>query len=378
MQVQLNSPFGYHDEFAQDFASATSSCGANGYAFTSPAPYAISANPAPDPTPPTCSDPYVVKAGDSCDAIALSKGISSYAIITAGNLLSDCTNLQVGAELCLPGPCELYRVQIDDTCESIVKRYTNLDVFGLLSWNPNINPLCRNLKSLVSSLVCVSPPGSSGRPVPTPAPTPTDEVVTPVPKPTNGKDESNYPCAKWHTVQDGDHCESISIRQGIQLKDLYYLNPSLNTECTNLLLDIAYCVSAVGDINTYPGYPYSTTALYTLTSATYTTTTQTFSAVKPSITPLTELPLAPGSLSECESYVDYFPVEAIADQREQPYLPIVGESINSCDFATTANEVSLEDFLSWNPSLVGKDPCLLQAGYRYCSLKSSDYILGRF
>lgn len=135
-------------------------------------------------------------------------------------------------------------------------------------------------RPLAETLICVSPPGGDpgeGTPITEPPPTPTEDPATPVPKPTNGKDESNYPCAKWYTIQDGDYCESVSIRESIALRDFYFLNPSINEQCTNLLLDIAYCVAAVGDINTYPSYPHSTPPLYTLTSATYSTTTQTLS-----------------------------------------------------------------------------------------------------
>ncbi len=374
VQTQLNSPFGYHPEFAQDFQSMTQSCGANGYAFTSPAPYAVSTNPAPTPEAPTCSEPYIVQPGDSCDAIALSKGVPTYAVKTAGNLNFGCTNLQVGASLCLPSRCTLHRVQYDETCESIMAQHNGLNAVSLLNWNPNINPLCTNLGSLAKTLICVSPPGGDpgeGTPITEPPPTPTEDSATPVPKPTNGKDESNYPCAKWYTIQDGDYCESVSIRESIALRDFYFLNPSVNEQCTNLLLGIAYCVAAVGDINTYTSYPYSTAPLYTLTSATYSTTTQTLSTVAPSITPRTQLPVAPGTSSNCESYVEHVPVPAIADQNVQPDVPVITSNINSCDYAITASGVSLDDFLSWNPSLSSIDPCLLQDGYRYCVLNST-------
>lgn len=195
-----------------------------------------------------------------------------------------------------------------------------------------------------------------------------------VPKPTNGKDESNYSCSKWYTIQDGDYCEGISIREGVALRDFHFLNPSINEQCTNLLLDIAYCVAAVGNINTYISYPYSTSFLYTLTSAIYSTTTQTLSTVEPIITPWVELPIAPGTSSDCEGYVDHFPIPAIADQSVQPDKVVISNYINTCDFTTTVFEVSLDDFLSWNPSLESVDPCMLQEGYRYCGLNSTTFL----
>lgn len=158
VQTQLNSPFGYDNDFAQDFQSATASCGASGYAFTSPAPYALNSSattPSSPTSTPTCSDPYQVQPGDSCDSIATSKTVSTYAVLSAGGLNPTCTNLLAGSSLCLPGSCDLYRVQYGDTCESIIATKSGLTGNNLLAWNPNINVLCGNIKSLVETLICV-------------------------------------------------------------------------------------------------------------------------------------------------------------------------------------------------------------------------------
>lgn len=153
---QLNSPFGYHPDFANDFRSKTSECGATGYTFTSPAPYAISTKPNTSPTDiPTCVSPYTVQAGDTCDAIAVARGVSTHSVVKAGGTDPDCTTLQVGVKLCLPEPCKLYRVQYDDTCERILASVTGLQAHDLLTWNPNINPLCTNLGSMAKKLICI-------------------------------------------------------------------------------------------------------------------------------------------------------------------------------------------------------------------------------
>ncbi|KAK4222266.1 hypothetical protein QBC38DRAFT_504196 [Podospora fimiseda] len=55
----------------------------------------------------------------------------------------------------------------------------------------------------------------------------------------------------------GDTCAVISEANGLDLADLFFLNPSLNAKCTNILLELAYCVAPVGDITTYTGYPIS-------------------------------------------------------------------------------------------------------------------------
>ena len=38
-RIQLESPLGYEDDFAEDFASVTESCGASGYSYSTPTPY---------------------------------------------------------------------------------------------------------------------------------------------------------------------------------------------------------------------------------------------------------------------------------------------------------------------------------------------------
>ncbi|KAL4872891.1 hypothetical protein BDV12DRAFT_192829 [Aspergillus spectabilis] len=51
------------------------------------------------------------------------------------------------------------------------------------------------------------------------------------------------------------HLPSLTVMMGISLSDFYFLNPEVNSpNCTNLLTGYAYCVQAVGDISTYPGY----------------------------------------------------------------------------------------------------------------------------
>lgn len=155
VQAQLNSPFGYDIEFADDFRSTTSSCNAPSYAFTSPAPYAVRTKEPEVVEEPTCLEPYVVQPGDSCEAIALSQEVSTFAVIKAGALDPECHNMWAGLSLCLPAPCSLYRVQYDDTCLSIVDAHPGITASDFLIWNPNISVLCRNLRFFVGNLLCV-------------------------------------------------------------------------------------------------------------------------------------------------------------------------------------------------------------------------------
>jgi hypothetical protein len=209
-----------------------------------------------------------------------------------------------------------------------------------------------------------------------PSPTTTQAPPTAVPVPTNAKNDSNTRCANWYDIQTGDYCEAISIRQSISLRDFYFLNPSINgSDCLNLWLETAYCVKAVGNINTYSGYPYSTTPIYTLTSSNYVTTTVgSVDTVKPIATPIVEPLVAPGSLTEnqgCLEFANYRTVVPQRDQSQQRDVPAFTNTINSCDFVSASFGVSLEDFLVWNPSLKKVDPCQLQEGYRYCATNST-------
>jgi hypothetical protein len=156
VKTQLSSPFGYHPDFARGFQSVTSKCSATGYAFTSPAKYAISTKTQSVPTDaPTCASPYVVQSEDTCDSIATAKNVSTYSVIKAVSTDPNCSKLKIGANLCLPEPCTLYRVQYDDTCEGILDSISGLRAHDLLTWNPNINPLCTNLDTMFDKLICI-------------------------------------------------------------------------------------------------------------------------------------------------------------------------------------------------------------------------------
>ncbi|KZL86126.1 hypothetical protein CI238_09105 [Colletotrichum incanum] len=377
-KILLNSPFGFDEEFAADFKSRTASCGAAGYDFTTPAPYAVSTLPplpAATETAAACESPYVVQSGDTCDSIATARGVSTHAVIRAGQAGPGCTNLAAGKKLCLPEPCTQYRVQWDDSCSKILAAVPGLEAQHLLTWNPNINPLCTNIDNMVSQLLCVSPPGRSLEDVTiitVAPPTATQPPPTAVPRPANAKAESHEQCAGWYEVKAGDYCQLLSVKNAIEVRDFFFLNPSVNDPaCDNLWLETSYCVKQVGDINTYPGYPYSTQPLYTLTPSAYVTTTRPpLETVAPSETPIVVHPLAAGSQDEadgCLDFVQHIEVPIQKDQFQQPDVPSLTNIVNSCDFVAASNNIDLEDFLLWNPSLDGLDPCNLQPGLRYCA-----------
>ena len=95
--------------------------------------------------------------------------------------------------------------------------------------------------------ICVSNPGVAYVTPPAMPPLAPSTAVSAAPVPTNAKDESNRQCGQWYNVEGGDYCNLVTLRYAIALADFVFLNPSINANCTNLLLDISYCVAPVGD-----------------------------------------------------------------------------------------------------------------------------------
>jgi hypothetical protein len=177
-------------------------------------------------------------------------------------------------------------------------------------------------------------------------------------------------------VQEGDTCGDLSVTYSIALADFYFLNPNVNSQCTNLFIGIAYCVQAVGAITTYSGYPASmaanTTALYTLTSETFTMDSwTTITPTSPAFTATPTNPLAPGTWINCSLYVDGKSPPVVVDQSVQTTL---SEGYDPkwyfCNNTAAVYAEAMADFLNWNPSLVNGNAtgnCTLLPNYRYCA-----------
>jgi hypothetical protein len=157
----------------------------------------------------------------------------------------------------------------------------------------------------------------------------------------------------------------VSIQQGISSKDFYFLNPEIDSNCTNLLLGLAYCVQAVGTIQTYSGYP-TTSQFIKLTSATYSTANATQPYLFPIPTMLPDLPLASGTMTDCQMY---------RNQRETADTTSMNKTAPSdadyCRIIAPVYGVTVDQLVSWNPSLSSKD-CAFSPGYRYCVLRQYD------
>ncbi|CAE6504017.1 unnamed protein product [Rhizoctonia solani] len=268
-----------------------------------------SATPAPTGTAPgaptNCGRWYIVSAGETCNTVILSQGITMADFRAANPQINDgCTNLWADTAYCvyqvIKGPvpssyvnppstiahgtttnCYQYYTAVSgDTCTSI--SYSQVaSVTDILRWNLGLNAQCSNLA--VDSSYCVwgDPEGASttaststGSALPTAtladpsltasfsctytwcdatittAPvtvTSTASSAAPtttgVPRPSNAAPNSTTSCKKWYTVVSGDYCYLICQNQGCTVPDLQTWNPDLGTDCV-AQLGVAYCVSA--------------------------------------------------------------------------------------------------------------------------------------
>jgi LysM repeat protein len=100
----------------------------------------------------------VASSNETCNEIGAEFNVTASDIISANPIInSGCTNLQVGLILCIPdGSCALkYTVVSGDTCNLIGAKF-GITGSAILTANPAINSECTNLE--VGQILCV--PGS--------------------------------------------------------------------------------------------------------------------------------------------------------------------------------------------------------------------------
>ncbi|KAK0217014.1 hypothetical protein IW262DRAFT_1438680 [Armillaria fumosa] len=106
-----------------------------------------------------CNRQYTIQEGDICDSISAANNVSTYqlATINAGYIDSACSNLQIGATICLgylnEDCSDTYVVEAEDTCEEIADGFS-IDEATLYNNNPNINDKCTNI--YVGEVLCVA------------------------------------------------------------------------------------------------------------------------------------------------------------------------------------------------------------------------------
>ena len=116
----------------------------------------------------TCKTKYTIQPRDTCASVSRLTSVSTFALAYINFLPSNCKGFPgPGTEICVPERCKTHTVRSSDTC-AIIAQANRLTVDQLLEYNPNINWRCTNLRSLVNSALCVSPPGLVAMKVPRP------------------------------------------------------------------------------------------------------------------------------------------------------------------------------------------------------------------
>jgi hypothetical protein len=162
MQTELNSPLAFHPEYAEDFASRTSSCGKNNYSYMTPPSYTITPSVSvsvstitSEPTA-SCRASHLVVEGDTCTSIALQYGVSSFSVAVLNGLTPSCKSLLIGQTICIGAQCPTHQVAVNETCNDIVASLGTTATSGqFMAWNPNIDVLCGNLHKVPDMVVCV-------------------------------------------------------------------------------------------------------------------------------------------------------------------------------------------------------------------------------
>lgn len=172
----------------------------------------------------------------------------------------------------------------------------------------------------------------------------------------------------------------VSAQNAISLKDFFFLNPEIDANCTNLLLGVAYCIDPVGTISTYANYSGSvprtgacasafapSTCLIdmaTFTSVPFLEANATFNAGPSTTGPTrTPSPTASGTVAGCAAYAEYYVSTDAATEA----------SINKCSGVAAYWGSTIQDLLTWNPSLSSTN-CAFQKGFSYCVLFSDGNI----
>ncbi|KAL2857220.1 hypothetical protein BJY01DRAFT_136766 [Aspergillus pseudoustus] len=269
---------------------------------------------------------YTVVAGDDCGSIARAHGVPMASLISANELRPDCANLWSGQVLCVPPSCQLFPVNMGSTCQAICD-INRISIGQLYEWNPYLNSECTNL--IAGDEVCISRPGTGVRPTTT-----TTIFVTATTARTSGYATATVSppgqtprgttrrCGAYYQVRSGDYCELIADSFSIDLPLFQAINPSINSDCTNLVPGLYYCVSPTRDWNETT----TTTAVPTYTAA-------------PAPTPS-------GTTSHC-------------------YEWYVVRSGDSCNRIESLYGITLDEFRLWNPSL-NQQCSNLRAGIAYC------------
>lgn len=212
-------------------------------------------------TPSGCAKAYTVKSSDTCSAIETANSISDSLLHSLNPAINfACSNLVIGQALCIqatptstttssstatPSGCsKTYTVKSGDTCSSIEAANSISDSL-LHSLNPSVNAACSNLA--IGQILCIQSSLAS-----TTTATATITTATPTAAP------SITGCAYPYVVKANDTCASVELLTGITDTEFHALNPSINVNCTNLMIGQAICLASNQTATQPPCYKWYT------------------------------------------------------------------------------------------------------------------------
>ncbi|KAF8537777.1 hypothetical protein BDD12DRAFT_780083 [Trichophaea hybrida] len=198
---------------------------------------------------------YTVVSGDTCQIVAEKVGTDAESIISLNALNAQCTDLKLGSSICLPVPCKTYKVKSGDTCNAIASA-NGITLANFMSMNPSVDSKCSNLLAGLNYCVGKCPSGKhytvvSGDTCQTIAEK--ENVATEPIMVLNGL---NAQCTDLqlgasicvpvacptYKVQQGDTCNGIAAAHGISTANFFLYNPTINSDCGNMLAGLNYCI----------------------------------------------------------------------------------------------------------------------------------------
>lgn len=148
LNLDQSSAFSYSETFATNFSAMTSGCGKSTYEPTKPTKIALNSSAVATSLPTVArTSKYTIEDDDTCNSVCKANNVSTFALLQRNNLNAYCEDFApAGTDLCLPESCEIYTVQQNDTCHSVVARQPHhVTITQLQAWNPNLNGLCSNM-----------------------------------------------------------------------------------------------------------------------------------------------------------------------------------------------------------------------------------------
>ncbi|KAI9877824.1 MAG: hypothetical protein M1830_002721 [Pleopsidium flavum] len=184
----------------------------------------------------------------TCDAFALQNSIPSASLIDFNDDLF-CDDLG-NKPYCAPLSCSVADVNTTIGVIQLLQTtptYSNITLTQFVAWNPSLD--INNLRP--GEVVCIGPPGGAYVPPATTVAPASPTVYTTTAKPIGPTPKGAIPnCGKYYEVQPGDYCNLIALNSSITFSQLINMNPSIDSNCTNLLAGYDYCVAPVnGSVN---------------------------------------------------------------------------------------------------------------------------------